>query len=455
MKRKSISRRSFLKKAGVSMAAVPVIPLIHPVQSFAKTDRIVALPPGNKWPGRGILDFNEDAFSSGLIQIVKVKEMVDESIKKLTGQDSVALAWESIFPDSNPITIDKKIAIKVNVTFTTKTHWQVVKAVTDGLMSMLGGTYPGANISLFDVGGWGVTWSRALFPGVIQNDSSTDAGHYDSAAGCNMANCMYDAAYLINIPVIKTHWASVGGITLGFKNHVGSFSDVSCKDVNGLVNGRCAGVIKQKTVLTVIDAIKGTKGGYNGSETTFPTYAAHMRSPASTQVDPCTIIMSTDMVVADYLGRKVFRVELNNPQYGSGQYDLIQAAANTQYGIGAEDDPAWDYREIINGVPSVSTEQEKFQLHGGIELMQNTPNPMSYNTSIRYSIPENLRSRPAYFTIYDLQGRIIKKERLYSGASHIAWDGLDMSGNMVHSGVYLYRISVNGASIVKKLIVRR
>lgn len=77
-------------------------------------------------------------------------------------------------------------------------------------------------------------------------------------------------------------------------------------------------------------------------------------------------------------------------------------------------------------------------------LFPNAPNPFNPSTIIRYEVPE-----PAYanLSIYTLLGRRIRVlvDGTMEGRSYqTVWDGKDDLGREVSSGVYLYRLTVDG-----------
>ena len=68
-------------------------------------------------------------------------------------------------------------------------------------------------------------------------------------------------------------------------------------------------------------------------------------------------------------------------------------------------------------------------------LEQNYPNPFNPNTSIRFSIPENV---PVRLTVYDAMGREVERlldQVLAPGSYNVQWNG-----EFVSSGIYFYRI---------------
>jgi len=89
----------------------------------------------------------------------------------------------------------------------------------------------------------------------------------------------------------------------------------------------------------------------------------------------------------------------------------------------------------------------------GFCLSQNYPNPFNLETTIVYSL-----NKPGHvkLTIYNIQGEKIVSlvdEFKQLGFNQIGWNGRDKRGNMVSSGIYIYRLSVAGKSISKKMFL--
>ena len=82
------------------------------------------------------------------------------------------------------------------------------------------------------------------------------------------------------------------------------------------------------------------------------------------------------------------------------------------------------------------------------KLFQNYPNPFNPTTNIIYEIPN---SGNVKITIYDSIGRKVKtliNEMKNSGSHTVRFDGSALS-----SGIYLYKLQMNGNSIVKQMIL--
>ncbi|MFB0515811.1 MAG: T9SS type A sorting domain-containing protein, partial [Candidatus Neomarinimicrobiota bacterium] len=85
-------------------------------------------------------------------------------------------------------------------------------------------------------------------------------------------------------------------------------------------------------------------------------------------------------------------------------------------------------------------------------LFQNYPNPFNPATTIRYSI-----SRGGYvnLSLYDLTGRLVNtlvSEQRTPGEHAVRWNGINASGRAVSSGIYLYRLEVNGVVLTRRMV---
>jgi len=92
-------------------------------------------------------------------------------------------------------------------------------------------------------------------------------------------------------------------------------------------------------------------------------------------------------------------------------------------------------------------------------LMQNIPNPFNAGTIIPFEVAESDNAE-IRIVIYDNLGREVYKQTAHAshrGREHIVWDGRDHSGRTVSSGVYFYRLIVNGKviGIPRSMVVLR
>ncbi|MCK4408105.1 MAG: T9SS type A sorting domain-containing protein [Bacteroidales bacterium] len=97
--------------------------------------------------------------------------------------------------------------------------------------------------------------------------------------------------------------------------------------------------------------------------------------------------------------------------------------------------------------------------------LSNYPNPFKHTTTISFSLPENTKNTE--IIIYNFKGQKIKTfpvilsmlsraESRGEGQYSIQWDGKNGSGKTVNSGIYFYRLSINGKtkSVNKCLLIR-
>jgi len=88
------------------------------------------------------------------------------------------------------------------------------------------------------------------------------------------------------------------------------------------------------------------------------------------------------------------------------------------------------------------------------ELLGNFPNPFNPVTGIRYALPA-----PADVTleVYDLSGRVVRRllrgQAQDPGRYEVLWDGKNDRGAPVASGVYFYRLTADGRSLSRKMIL--
>jgi hypothetical protein len=88
-----------------------------------------------------------------------------------------------------------------------------------------------------------------------------------------------------------------------------------------------------------------------------------------------------------------------------------------------------------------------------LSLAQNSPNPFAEETAIRFSVPAP--ERPVTLRIFDVAGREIARPvdgALLLGERRVVWDGRDGEGRIVPSGVYFYRLEVDGEELSRKLL---
>ncbi len=86
--------------------------------------------------------------------------------------------------------------------------------------------------------------------------------------------------------------------------------------------------------------------------------------------------------------------------------------------------------------------------------LANFPNPFNPTTTISFSIPEQSKVN---LTIYNIKGQKVKQlvsNQISAGEHSVIWDGKDSNDNQVGSGIYFYKLNVNGKTeAVKKCLL--
>ena len=108
----------------------------------------------------------------------------------------------------------------------------------------------------------------------------------------------------------------------------------------------------------------------------------------------------------------------------------------------------------FNGLGTVFVGVNALMVPDDFELAQNYPNPFNPTTTIEFAIPEDSQ---VVLNVYNIQGQLVATlidGMTNAGYHSVAWDGRDMFGSVVSSGVYFYRVSgENGWTNVKKMIL--
>jgi flagellar hook assembly protein FlgD len=90
---------------------------------------------------------------------------------------------------------------------------------------------------------------------------------------------------------------------------------------------------------------------------------------------------------------------------------------------------------------------------GAFRLLPARPNPFRGGTDLRFSLPNDRR---VWIDVYDVAGRRIASPAagllLPSGRHAVTWDGRDLAGDPVPSGVYFVRLEAGGFSRTGKIL---
>ncbi len=127
----------------------------------------------------------------------------------------------------------------------------------------------------------------------------------------------------------------------------------------------------------------------------------------------------------------------------------VLGGSTQSYGVGDHD------FYIVKLYPDdvTAVEDQQPYLPTAFSLKGNYPNPFNEGTVIEYSLK---RRSDVTIEIFDLLGRTVRRIEAGSvaaGDHRAEWDGRDESGKTLASGIYLYRLSAEGMSQSRKMVM--
>jgi len=108
--------------------------------------------------------------------------------------------------------------------------------------------------------------------------------------------------------------------------------------------------------------------------------------------------------------------------------------------------------DIFSIVPPTRVENYADMERNSYKLFQNYPNPFNHQTTIRFEIK---KASKVSVKIYNIHGQLIKvfNNLNTEGVAKIEWDGIDQLGQVVSSGVYLYRLDSGDHVETKRMVL--
>lgn len=106
-------------------------------------------------------------------------------------------------------------------------------------------------------------------------------------------------------------------------------------------------------------------------------------------------------------------------------------------------------------ITASSTPEDFPSPNSGLSLSQNYPNPFNPQTTIRFHLPKTSFTTLSIYNTKGQQVRALAMDDLKSGIHNVVWDGLDDQGNTLPAGIYLYRLSQTGQTIMKKMVLSK
>ncbi len=165
---------------------------------------------------------------------------------------------------------------------------------------------------------------------------------------------------------------------------------------------------------------------------------------------------------SENLGFLIFRSEQADGQYERITKEMIDGAGNSQ--------SANHYHYVDNSVNIASSYYYKLAdvdyeghmtLHGPVgvtvarpsefSLEQNYPNPFNPSTNIQFHLDQAGYCELAVFNLKGQQVRTLLTGPMNAGTHSVIWDGRDDAGNLMPSGVYLYKLQLDDRVEIRKM----
>jgi hypothetical protein len=135
----------------------------------------------------------------------------------------------------------------------------------------------------------------------------------------------------------------------------------------------------------------------------------------------------------------------------STYYWRVRTATNGGVGPWSE---AFNFNIIITDV------EDEQQLPTEFALMQNYPNPFNPSTTIRYSIPSNVKGQTSniILKVYDVLGNEVAtlvNEEKPAGSYEIEFNVAQVSRPELSSGIYFYKLQAGSYIATRKMVLLR
>jgi hypothetical protein len=143
---------------------------------------------------------------------------------------------------------------------------------------------------------------------------------------------------------------------------------------------------------------------------------------------------------------KILMYDIGTAQVGAGTNEIIEIPI---FGDGAL---TLVHSELVDYQSQPYLSLAASVLPAEYELIQNYPNPFNPSTTIRFALPI---AADWDLKVYNITGALVWQQagRSQGGMVDVLWDGQNLDGSSVASGVYFYRLDANKYSNTKKMIL--
>ena len=155
----------------------------------------------------------------------------------------------------------------------------------------------------------------------------------------------------------------------------------------------------------------------------------------------------------------VVQLWVDNPDTSFGWIVVgNEATVQTAKRFDSREHPTEASRPVLTVTYKPTSVENSEVLPEQFTLAQNYPNPFNPSTVINYTIPQSLNSPQVKLEIFNLLGQkviTLVDAKQVAGEHSIQWNGKNEAGNLVTSGVYLYRLKAENFVEMRKMMFIR
>lgn len=174
---------------------------------------------------------------------------------------------------------------------------------------------------------------------------------------------------------------------------------------------------------------------YNPGAGTFPQTVNGMVARVFVQNSPSTPVAGQNWNDDPDVGKNHTVYTFKRERYGmTGAFPALRSSSSRAY-----------MTDFSIHTPTVATSVEEYE-NKGFALAQNTPNPFSNNSTVKFALAKDANS--AVFTVTDVMGRVVSSEKVETTKGVHS-----LKLNNYAAGIYYYSLNVDGNVTTKKMIV--
>ena len=116
--------------------------------------------------------------------------------------------------------------------------------------------------------------------------------------------------------------------------------------------------------------------------------------------------------------------------------------------------------QLFEGEPEISDSDDSYNdvdetRASNFMLFPNYPNPFNPSTNIRFILPSTDFATLTIYTITGQKVRELVSEKMSAGLHTVIWDGTDITGRSLSSGIYIFQLNYGAFSKADKMILIR